>query len=374
MKILILNYEYPPIGGGAANATSYLLKEFSKNSDIEIDLVTSSLTNKIEYCQVTDKIKIIKLPVDKKSIHYWRLSEIIRYSWMTYLYLRKKDLGEYNLIHTFFGVPCGAIAFWFRKKIPYIVSLRGSDVPGFNKRFAYLYIFLKPIIRVIWRNSARVIANSQGLKDLAFKTDNTQKISIIYNGVDTTEFSKVPLNITKKKFTVLCVSRLIKRKGIDHLITAIPEIISAHKNMCVVIIGEGNQEHALKELSHKLHVEQYVEFLGYVAHENLAQYYQSSNVFVLPSKNEGMSNTILEAMAAGLPIITTSTGGTQELIDNNGIIIPSEDSSSISKAILSYIQRPELNKMHSINSRNISEKFNWSTVADNYLKIYMELS
>jgi glycosyltransferase involved in cell wall biosynthesis len=141
----------------------------------------------------------------------------------------------------------------------------------------------------------------------------------------------------------------------------------------VLIIGEGNQEHPLKELSHKLHVESSIEFIGFVSHEKLSSYYRSSHVFVLPSKNEGMSNTILEAMASGLPIITTNTGGTQELIHENGILIPPENAVALSNAILKYIQHPDLVIEHGNKSRQIAGSLSWNNVAKEYFHIYKEM-
>jgi len=369
----MLNYEYPPLGGGAGNATYYLLKEFSQIDDITIDLITSSVTNEFEEEKLNDSIHIYKLPVGKKSIHYWTQREIISYSRQAYKYIKKqKKRGRYDLIHAFFGIPCGAIAHRFRKEIPYIVSLRGSDVPGFNERFSFQYIFLKPIIRRVWWNAAAVIANSQGLKELALKTDGDARIDIIYNGVNVEDFS--PRNERENgDIIILSVARLIKRKGIDDLIRAVPAIVEEHKNIKLRIIGEGNMENELKALAQKLEVSKYIDFLGYVPHNEISNYHSSSDIFVLPSKNEGMSNTILEAMASGLPVITTDTGGTRELINNNGFIVPMKDSEAIKEVIIKYIKNPELIEKHGLKSREIAERMDWTNVAGKYYKIYGEI-
>ena len=371
MNILMLNYEYPPLGGGASNATYYLLKEFSQIDDnITIDLITSSATNDFEKEKLTDRIHIYKLPVGKKSIHYWTQKEIISYSRQAYKHIKKlKKQTKYDLIHAFFGIPCGAIAYRFRKETPYIVSLRGSDVPGFNERFSFQYIFLKPIIRRVWKNAAAVIANSQGLKELALKTDRNAKIDVIYNGVNVEDFS--PRNNRKNgDITILTVARLIKRKGVDDLIIAVPAIVKEHKNIKLRIIGEGNMENELKALAQQLKISKYIDFLGYVPHNEISNYYSTSDIFVLPSRNEGMSNTVLEAMASGLPVITTDTGGTRELIDSNGIIIPGEDSDAISNAVLNLINDHKLRENMGMKSRMIAESMSWKNVAEKYYKLY----
>jgi len=138
MRVLMLNYEYPPIGGGASNATYYLLKEFAIRRNIEVDLVTSSPNTKFKKEELGDNIVIHKLPIGKKKLHYWTQREILAYSKRAYKYIKKlMQIKKYDVTHAFFGIPSGAIAYLFKKEIPYVVSLRGSDVPGFNKRFSF---------------------------------------------------------------------------------------------------------------------------------------------------------------------------------------------------------------------------------------------
>ena len=189
MKILMLNYEFPPIGGGAGNACYYMLKEFAKMKDIEIDLITSS-DGKYKEEKFSRNIRIFKLDVDKKGIHYWKMAEIVRWTRKAYK-LSKKLVQEnnYDACHCWFGWPSGWIGYKLRKKVPYIVALRGSDVPGYNPRLKFLdNILFSSISKKVWENARKVITNSSGLKELALKTKPDQHIDIIYNGVDTDEF------------------------------------------------------------------------------------------------------------------------------------------------------------------------------------------
>ena len=106
-----------------------ILEKFKNYKDIE--LVTSSAENKFQIIKEKN-IKIVKLPIKKKNLHYWTQKEILDYSFKAYKYYKGKD---YDLIYAFFGVPCGFIAYLLKK--PYIISLRGSDIPGFNERFGF---------------------------------------------------------------------------------------------------------------------------------------------------------------------------------------------------------------------------------------------
>ena len=366
----MLNPEYPPIGGGAANATWYLLREFSKIEDIHVDLITSSTSNEFQIEAIEDRINIYRLPVGKHELHYWTQMEILKYSWRSYKYI-KNLLKEkkYDLCHAFFGIPCGAIAQRFRKEFSYIVSLRGSDVPGFNPRFSLQYRFVKPLIRGIWKDAKAVVANSQGLKELALKTRPEQRIDIIPNGVDTEKFHPLK-NGEIKAINILCVARFIKRKNLDLLIIALSIVMKKYPNIRLILVGEGPLEEDLKSLCKRLGVADNVEFRGRIPHEKIDEIYRNSHVYALPSQSEGMSNTILEAMASGLPIITTDTGGTSELIRENGIITSKLNPETIANAIMKVLDDPILIKNMSKQSRSLAKKFGWKNTAYDYLNLY----
>ncbi len=369
MRILMLNYEYPPLGGGGSNACKYILKEFAKKN-IEVDLVTSSPSNTFETDKIGDGINIYRLPINKKDIHYWTQKEIITYSWKTHGFVKNlMKENKYDVCHAFFGIPCGAIAYLFRKKMPYIVSLRGSDVPGFNARFSFQYIFLNPIIKKVWNEAREVVANSEGLKELALKSAPSQEISVIHNGIDISEFNPDFNKIFKRnEFRIVCVSRLIERKGIRFLLESIGKL--KNRDVKLVLVGEGKQEQKLKTLSKKLGVSDKVEFKGYLNHDIIYDIYKNSDLFILPSLNEGMSNALLEAMASGLPVIVTDTGGTAELLDGNGLVVPMGDSNAIAEAVSGLMDAPEERKQMSIQSRKIAEMMGWEVIGDDYIKIY----
>jgi glycosyltransferase involved in cell wall biosynthesis len=198
LHILFLNYEFPPLGGGAGNATKYLFSEFAKRDGLEIDLITSS-TDKFKIEKFAKNICVHYLDIGKKgNVHYQSNRDLLKYSWKAYFYgkslIKKK---KFNLIHAFFGIPCGYIAM--RLGLPYIVSLRGSDVPFYNSRFAKLdkLVFYR-LSRRIWRRARAVIANSEDLKRLAVKTFSGE-IGVIPNGINTSEFKPSKRKIISKK-------------------------------------------------------------------------------------------------------------------------------------------------------------------------------
>lgn len=384
MKVLFFNYEYPPLGGGAGNATRYILEEFSKIDDLEIDLVTSSVDREFSKEKISDKINIYKLPIGKdgNNLHYQSQKELMIYAWKAFWFSRKLIReNKYDLTHSFFTVPCGAISLWFKlfNGLPYIVSLRGSDVPGYSERFSLVYKILTPFIRFIWKKSFFTVANSLEFKKLAQKTNFYQDIKIITNGIDVDEFyaKKIETDLVKreKEFKIICGSRVTHRKGIRFIIEALNILKNKGAVVKLDIIGEGNERVELEKKVQDLNLTDVVRFIGFVEHDKLPDIYVDANVYVSASLNEGMSNTLLEALAAGLPIIATNTGGTFETVKEgiNGYVIDMESAQDIADKVEILFNDYELEKKMSKESRLLAQEMSWNNIAQEYHDLYKEV-
>lgn len=372
MRILFLNFEFPPIGGGGANANAYLFREYAREDGLKIDCVTSTAGQVDEVIAFSDNITLYRLAVGKRDLHYWRQKEVL-----AWLFRARKKVNEllsiksYDLCHAFFGFPSGAVSWLFRDRLPYLVSLRGTDVPGFNPRFSAQYVLLKPLFRKIWREAGAVVANSEGLRALAGTFAPELDVGVIPNGIDTQEFSPGP----DERFassTILCVSRLVARKGVQHLIEAMPVIREACPAVHLSIVGQGDMEPALRQKVEELGLEDAVVFHGYVSHEKLPSLYQRASLFVQPSYYEGMSNTVLEAMAAGLPIVATGEGGREELFDGNAVTCPYADPVALAGSISELLAQPGKMRAMGERSREIALGFSWENVARQYLDVYRQ--
>ncbi len=380
MRILFFNYEYPPLGGGAANATAYLLREYKKNPELKVDLITSSIDDNFHKEKLGENIVIYKIPIgkNKNNLHFQSQKDLIVYTWKAY-WLAKKMVkkNNYTLSHSFFGIPCGFVSYLLKKqfKLPYIISLRGSDVPGYSDRFPLIYKLLTPLIKLIWENAQIVVSNSIKLKELALYSNPKQKIEIIYNGIDTNKFYPTEKNNSKKEFIVTPgASRITDRKGLQYLIKAIAELVSQYPQIKLKIMGEGNARKYLEEQVAQLNIATQVKFLGRIPRDKTAKYYQEASVFVLPSLNEGMSNAMLEALASGLPIIATDTGGTQELVEDkkNGYIIKMKNSQDIVQKIERLINSSKLREKMGQISRQKALNMSWSKIARQYIALYKQ--
>jgi len=368
MRILMLNYEYPPLGGGAANATARILERFAARSDLHVDLVTSSVgAARTEHPH--ENLTVHFVDIGKRgSLHHQSVRELLAYARRGGRLARRLAREQrYDVCHAFFGVPCG----WMARKLhmPYVVSLRGSDVPFYSARFRWpdrlLFRWLSPRI---WCGARAVVANSQGLRRLALCCAPEQPIEIIPNGVDTDAFRPGPR--VDGPLHAVCAARLIPRKGIAHLIDAIGMLPAA--DVRLTLVGEGSQESELRAQVERLGLAGRVRFAGRLPHEQMPVAYAEADVFVLPSLNEGMSNTALEALAAGLPLILTDTGGTEELLhhDRNGVVVPMRSADAIAEALARYVADADLVARHGAASRRIAEGMSWQIVADAYADMY----
>jgi glycosyltransferase involved in cell wall biosynthesis len=381
MKVIFFNYEYPPLGGGAANATAYILEEYSNISDLEVDLVTSSVDSEYHLEKLGEKIRIHRLPIGKneKNLHFQSQKDLLVYSWQAYWFSRKLiKNGGYNLSHSFFTVPCGFLSLVFKWQfgLPFVVSLRGADVPGYSERFGVIYALLRPLIRLIWGKAAAVVANSQGLKNLALESVPKQKIEVIYNGINIDQFKPDLSQKAEDHFIITTgASRVTHRKGLNYLFEAVAQLVPKYPNIFLRIMGEGNAREDLEKLVLDLNLKRNIEFLGRIAREKTAPFYQEANIFVLPSLNEGMSNAMLEALATGLPLVATDTGGSKELIQEgeNGFIIKMKDSADIAEKIEKLINDPELVKKMGEASRKKAEGMSWERVSLGYYELYKKV-
>jgi len=360
MNILVVNYEFPPLGGGAGNATYNLLKYLSRKSDINTSLLFGTDSRYGTFPKI-DRIKMYPINHKRKGIHDAGMFGMAFFLFKAHRYIKEviaKDKIE--LIHYFFSIPTGLLTLFSSGNIPYIVSLRGGDVPGFNVgQLQLMHNLLKPINMYIWHGAKAVIANSNDLKKAAYFVNPKIEYDVIPNGVDASFFRPSDKK-TKDRLRIITVARLVNWKGLEFLIDAVKEI-----DVELYIIGKGEYEPILKRKAGKN-----VKFLGYIDRNRLPLYYNDEDIFVLPSLSEGMSNSTLEAMSCGLPLILTDTGGVSNLINGNGFIINKCSSISIKNAIEKYIDNHELLKEHGEKSRLIAQKFSWESMANHYIDIY----
>jgi glycosyltransferase involved in cell wall biosynthesis len=371
----MLNYEFPPIGGGAANAHRCLLKQYAGSSDLRIDVLTSAPVLGFFKESFADNITIYKVGLHKKHLHFWRKTEVIEWLLKSKSHYRKLlRENEYDFVHAFFGFPSGWLCYRTAGKLPYIISLRGSDVPGEHARFKLDYKILAPVFKAIWKKAAALVAPSEGLKNRALKFLPSAAIDVIPNGVDLERFKPAETDNKSDTLRLLTVGRLSVTKRVEILIDAVEALHSHGRKVRFRIVGGGQMQHSLKQIVSEKNLGDIIELTGRIDPEDMPQVYRQSDIFISASCTEGMSNAMLEAMASGLPLITTRCEGADELIADNGIIVNNPDARDIADAIKKLADDRLTYKKMALAARKQAEKFTWKKVASQYIELYHKIS
>jgi len=367
MRILIINSEYPPIGGGAGNASAQIANQLEKLGHI-VTVVTSRF-EKLPHKEQNDNVNIYRIPsLRRRQDRSNPLEQIIFILSASFWTLSLIPHFKPNATLAFFGVPSGAIA-WLIKlvyQIPYVISLRGGDVPGFRPYDFHVYHkLIAPFLRTIWKNASAIIANSNGLRQLAHTFDSRFVIPIIPNGVDLELYKTIDRDWSPPR--LLSVGRIVHQKGLDLAMHALGGLKDL--NWEWHIAGDGPQMGALQSLAQELDIDDRVVFLGWQSRPQIIESYRKSNVFLFPSRHEGMPNAILEAMASGLPVIATCIAGNEELVidGKTGYLVPSEDIETLQETLKKILNDSVLRQQMGIASRRRAEEsYSWESTAQQY--------
>lgn len=370
----MINYEYPPLGGGAGIACRNLLRALAGRADITVDLLTSSSSRGVSVEEFAPNIKIHRIGIRKQDLHRWRKSEVIEWLFKAGAYHKRLlKVNSYDLTHCFFAFPSGFPAWLTRSKQPYIVSLRGSDVPGYNDKLGLDYMLLSPLFRSIWNSAAAVVANSSGLRELAGSFFDMSRIAVIPNGVDRAAFPLEQRHFTGGKLDILMVVRFVYRKRVDLAIEAIRVLREKGIKATLNLVGSGELEEQLKVLAGEKNACGYVNFLGALEHSALPDIYRANDIYLMCSESEGMSNSLLEAISTGMPVVSSACQGSGELVRANGIIVPRQDARMFADALERFVEEADLYERCSRAADELTQSFSTTANAKSYLELYREI-
>lgn len=342
--------------------------------------------------------------LEKKGIKIWRLKHLVR---------------EINLWHDFLsGFELYAL---FLKVKPDIIHLNSSKIGSTGAVIGWCYkithwlskkhlkiiytahgfVFNEPLTisrQLFYRWSERIsgwfkdkiicVSEQDKITGLNHKIAKHNKFITIHNGIDLEQIdfldkaearehlrTKIPdykLQITDYSQIIGTIANLYATKGIIYLIRAAKIITKKIPNIIFIVIGEGGLRNSLEEEIKKLNLENNLFLIGSLP--QAAKFLKAFDLFCLPSIKEGFPYTLLEAMAAGLPIITTPVGGTPEIVseENNGLIVPKEKPREIARAIEKILNSPELQEKFRQNNLEKIKQFSLKKMIKETMKIYEE--
>lgn len=378
-KVLLITFFFPPKLGGIEYSLMNLCQKLPKEKIIV-------LTDKENNWQEFDKKQIFKIYRTKFFI-----SKFLKPSWLPLILkiwqLIKKERIEI-ILFGHYAHYC-LIGSLFKKifKIPFLIYARGVDILIYQKN--NLSNFL---LKFNLRNASKLLANSHFTKNEIIKLGIPEKnVIVIYPGIDLEKFNPEKVNLKeikkiKEKFDlnnkkiILSVGRIVKIKGFDLVIKALPEIKKHVFNIVYLIIGKGEFQKELKNLIEELNLKKDVIFVGEIEKpEKIIPYYFLSDLYVGPSRvlkyhrykhKESFGTVFLEAQAMGKPVVATKTGGINEAVSDGqtGLLVPPEDIKAIAQAIVDLLTKPDLYQKFKSQTRKWVEKFSWNNQIDLLIK------
>jgi teichuronic acid biosynthesis glycosyltransferase TuaC len=261
---------------------------------------------------------------------------------------RLRRAGKFNVLDAHFAYPDGYAATLLGKwlKVPVTITLRGTEVPHSNNPE------LRPLLIRALQGATRLFSVSDSLRQHAIAMGiEPSRIRVVGNGVDADRFypagkaeARRRLGIPENAKVLVSVGALVTRKGFHRVIEIMPELLKSEPGLHYIVVGgaspEGNRRTELEQQVRELHLDQQVHFLGAIPSAELKWPLSASDVFVLATSNEGWANVFLEAMACGLPVITTDVGGNAEVVSRPelGTVVPFGDQEALQAALQNALQ------------------------------------
>jgi glycosyltransferase involved in cell wall biosynthesis len=307
-------------------------------------------------------------------------------------YLKKDDFDVILVHYPFAAVVLVTLSWKLRKKMIYgefIGETKKRLKLGPAKDIPLPFRIFSPDLYLMKRVRKVVIQNERARSELvsAGKIEPEQ-VTVISIGVDTSEFNAdIDVGNVKEKYglndktTVLFSSDIIPRKGVEYLIRAANIVINqlGYKNTLFLLKGKASEKvylENMRKLIEDYKLEENVKIVGYIPWGDLKRLYVASDIYVLPSLEEPCPTSLLEPLACGKPLIGTNVGGIVTMIKNgwNGFLVEPANEKELAKKIKYLVDHPEKWDEMGKNSRRLAEEeFDWSKIAEKYLKVYEEM-
>ncbi len=372
-SILLVNYEYPPVGAGAANATYHTARALAETGHHPVVVTAAFGENR----GVTreDGVTVIRISALRRQANKASLLEMTSY--MVSLTISIGRICKQHQVHRaiiYFSFPCGPIGLILRLfyKTRYIVSLRGGDVPGTEPRLRAIYWLLTPIRRLVFKYSEAVIANSPGLAALSMKAD-PHLVHVVPNGVDSEYWRPGLKKDENNTFNILFVGRFHQQKNLHFLIRQFVIFHKQNPDARLSLVGDGPDGESLKQLALASGINNDITFNGWAARNELREIYQSAHCLVNPSHYEGMPNVLLEAMSCGAPVIASDVHGNNEVVQHGetGLLFEANNSVELQTSLARIKDGgKEVSELLQHARHKMTVEYDWKSVSQQYLDYF----
>ena len=365
---MVFSLAYFPFVGGAEVFVKEIGKRLSKQYQFEI--ITARLKRGLSTVSKTDGMTVYRVG--------WGVEIIDKIFYPLFALRKAMQLKKSNQFsHSIMAGPAGlaTLLFHWICKEPYLLTLQEGE----SERQLHIFFgLIWPLYLSVYKNAYHIHAISNYLKKRALRYGYNKSITVIPNGVDlhTFQSKSAAIGYLRNKFKanikniVITASRLVHKNGVDSLIEALRFLDDSYH---LLILGTGKQKYHLINMTKRWELEKKVSFIGHVEHRALVRYLSVADVFVRPSRSEGLGNSFLESMAVGIPVIGTKVGGIPDFLKDGktGLFCKVDNPKDIAEKIKTLCENKNLReRISKEGQRFVRERFSWDRIAQQIKNIY----
>lgn len=382
LKIVVINHEFPPYGGGGAVYTETLVNSLAKNNLVY--LITIQKDNEEPVVKTGNLVKV-SIPVKRKSIKQINSFAAFLFTIRAAFFLEEfLDSNDIDIVHAQFSLIAGLSARLIynvlkRKNVKFVVTCLGADIYE-PTRFKGLRFFFKLINKSVLKKASLITVPSEDMKERILKLNKNLNVKKVHLGINTVKFIKLDketvrnqLNLSNNDFILITVCRLVKRKNLIDTLKVFKEVKKSIDNVKLIIVGEGPEKKRIETFINRNNLTNDVILTGEVNVNMLNAYYSASDIFYTNSFHESFGLVYIESMASGCPVLSSYNGGAQEIVIDgfNGFLLRNIKD-FVDKIILLFNNRKKLLEI-TYNSLKITDNFDYNIMVNNFLQCYKSL-
>ncbi len=378
MRILIINYEYPPIGGGGGFVTRDICENMVSRGHI-VTVVTSKFQG-LAGRETVNGVNVIRVPVlSRKKVEVAGMASMVSYfpsSIFKSMKIIKAD--GYEILNTHFAIPSGPAGYVLSKlfHLPNVLAIHGGDIFDPSKSLSpHNTPILKQTVKYMLNKADCVVAQSTDTRKNAYDYYNIKRpIEIIPLGIKKPVFikkSREDFNFGNDEMIFCTVGRLVKRKNIEDTLDILSEIRNNHK-FKFIIMGDGPERENLYELAKQYNISDNVLMMGNVSDELKFQLISLSDIFLSTALHEGFGLVFLEAMDAGIPVISYNRGGQNDFLEDGktGFLVNLGDKVKYKERLLEIIDNHSLKLAMGEYNKKLIQNYYIDACAEKYINLF----
>jgi glycosyltransferase involved in cell wall biosynthesis/SAM-dependent methyltransferase len=377
-RVVVVASAYAPHRGGVEELVAQLARE-QRTRGIDTTVFTMRWPKSLPPSEVIDGTPVRRFVFRTPTGGAKRVAGALLSLPITLLmFIRAVKRVDPDLIH----VQCVSSASWFAVhaarvlRLPLVVTLQGELTMDSTRLYERSAV-ARSILRLSLRHADLITACSRDTLEEAenwYGEPFGARGQVIHNGVDVSAFTAGSVHDEGVPY-VFAIGRLVREKGFDILLRALPDLVEDQVVQRVLVAGDGPERPELERLAHELDLDDVVRFVGATDRPTTIELFRGATAFVLPSRHEPFGIVNLEAMAAGVPVVATNVGGVSEFVRDgeNGLLVAPQDPDALGCALRRMLTDPDLAQQLVAAGRVTSAEHDWALLAESYADRYQQV-